>query len=89
MPEDETSPRPSIWTPEVTLVPRGEVLYLKVMMMMVMMMVMTMMMVMVMMKMMVMMMTTIIMMVVMMVTLVPRGSREVLYPKVSTKGVQL
>ena len=53
LPEDETSPRPSIWTPEVTLVPRGEVLYLKVMMVI---MVMTMMMVMVMMKMMVMMM---------------------------------
>ena len=30
MPEDETSPRPAIWTPEVTLIPRGEVLYLKV-----------------------------------------------------------
>ena len=43
MPEDETSPRPSIWTPEVTLVPRGEVLYLKVVMMMMTMMMMTMM----------------------------------------------
>ena len=30
LPEDETSPRPAIWTPEVTLIPRGEVLYLKV-----------------------------------------------------------
>ena len=37
LPEDETSPRPSIWTPEVTLVPRGEVLYLKVVMMIMMM----------------------------------------------------
>ena len=49
LPEVETSPRPSIWTPEVTLVPRGEVLYLKVMMMMMMMMMTMMVMVMVMM----------------------------------------
>ena len=70
LPEDETSPRPSIWTPEVTLVPRGEVLYLKVMMMMVM----TMMMVMVMMKMMMMVMKMIIMIVVMMVSYLAGGS---------------
>ncbi len=64
MPEDETSPRPSIWTPEVTLVPRGEVLYLKVVMVMVMkMIIMTMMM-----------MMTIIMMVVMMVSYLAGGS---------------
>ena len=29
-PEENTSPRPVVWTPDVTLVPKGEVLYLKV-----------------------------------------------------------